>query len=296
MPSSAGPGRCSTVTIRAERSRVPAAHGAAARGGAPAHLDVAPGRLDLNRLSQDWLQPVPGPRSGRHASLPHAAGNRCPTCSGAVSGIRWHPGMFTLETSRRGVGVLAAYANLQLFGRVGFRVLLAHLVEMVEALREHRDGHVSTTVPNDAGGHSDRLPGISGRRRHLDHQGPRAHRPGRRVRRCCATTTAPVEPNENARPWKLPAHQRQQPRQQPDRPVGGDRLAVPQQRRAQILLGFAVKAQEGPQRQVAPVVVEAAAADHARRVPGGEAAPSRNTCLRTCKRRQAGCSMTTSST
>ena len=56
---------------------------------------------------------------------------------------------------------------------------------------------------------------------------------------------------------KRPAQPRQQPRQQPDRPLGGDRLAVPQQRRAQILLGFAVEGQEAKQRQVAPVVVVA---------------------------------------
>ena len=69
---------------------------------------------------------------------------------------------------------------------------------------------------------------------------------------------ASVKPNENARPRKRPAQQqRQQPRQQPDRPLRGDRLAVPQQRRAQILLGFAVEGQEGQQRQVAPVVVVA---------------------------------------
>jgi len=62
-----------------------------------------------------------------------------------------HPGVFTLETSRSGSGVLAAYANLQLFGQVGLRVLLGHLVEMAEALREHLEGHVSTTVLNDHG-------------------------------------------------------------------------------------------------------------------------------------------------
>ena len=48
-----------------------------------------------------------------------------------------HPGVFTPETSRGGSGVLAAYANLQLFGQVGLRVLLGHLVEMAETLREH---------------------------------------------------------------------------------------------------------------------------------------------------------------
>ncbi len=62
-----------------------------------------------------------------------------------------HPGVFTLETSRGGSGVLAAYANLQLFGYVGLRVLLGHLVEMAETLREHLEGHDCTTVLNDDG-------------------------------------------------------------------------------------------------------------------------------------------------
>ena len=43
--------------------------------------------------------------------------------------------------------------------------------------------------------------------------------------------------------------------QQPDRPVAGDRLAVPQQWCAQILLGFAVEGQKAKHRQLAPVVV-----------------------------------------
>lgn len=59
-----------------------------------------------------------------------------------------HPGVYTLETSRSGCGVLAAYANLQLFGRGGLRVLLGHLIEMAELLREHLEGHDSTTVLN----------------------------------------------------------------------------------------------------------------------------------------------------
>jgi glutamate/tyrosine decarboxylase-like PLP-dependent enzyme len=59
-----------------------------------------------------------------------------------------HPGVYTLETSRSGSGVLAAYANLQLFGKAGLRTLLGHLVEMAESLREHLEGHTSTTVLN----------------------------------------------------------------------------------------------------------------------------------------------------
>ena len=37
------------------------------------------------------------------------------------------------------------------FIHVGLRVLLGHLVEMAETLREHLEGHDSTTVLNDAG-------------------------------------------------------------------------------------------------------------------------------------------------
>jgi L-2,4-diaminobutyrate decarboxylase len=60
-----------------------------------------------------------------------------------------HPGVFTLETSRGGGGVLSAYANLMLFGKTGMRTLLGHLVEMAELLREHLDGQDSTTVLNN---------------------------------------------------------------------------------------------------------------------------------------------------
>jgi len=59
-----------------------------------------------------------------------------------------HPGMYTLETSRSGSGILSAYANLRLFGKEGMRTLLGHLVEMAELLREHLEGHGSTTVLN----------------------------------------------------------------------------------------------------------------------------------------------------
>jgi glutamate/tyrosine decarboxylase-like PLP-dependent enzyme len=59
-----------------------------------------------------------------------------------------HPGVYTLETSRSGSGVLAAYANLHLLGKAGMRVLLGHLVEMAELLREHLEGHRSTSVLN----------------------------------------------------------------------------------------------------------------------------------------------------
>lgn len=48
----------------------------------------------------------------------------------------YQPGLFTLETSRGGGAILAALANLKLLGREGYRALLAHLVDMAQALRE----------------------------------------------------------------------------------------------------------------------------------------------------------------
>ncbi|MCS7046547.1 MAG: pyridoxal-dependent decarboxylase, partial [Gemmataceae bacterium] len=60
----------------------------------------------------------------------------------------YRPGMFTLETTRAGVGILAALANLRLLGKKGFQATLGHLVEMAQLLREHLDGHAATTVLN----------------------------------------------------------------------------------------------------------------------------------------------------
>lgn len=48
----------------------------------------------------------------------------------------YHPGMYTLETSRPGTGPMAALASLLLLGKEGLAVLLGHLVEMAELLRE----------------------------------------------------------------------------------------------------------------------------------------------------------------
>jgi glutamate/tyrosine decarboxylase-like PLP-dependent enzyme len=59
-----------------------------------------------------------------------------------------HPGRFTLETTRPGNGILAALANLRLFGRHGLQALLGHVVTMAEELREQLEGHVSTHVLN----------------------------------------------------------------------------------------------------------------------------------------------------
>ena len=61
----------------------------------------------------------------------------------------YHPGLYTLETSRGGTGVLAALANLKLFGKQGWQVLLGHLVEMAQLLREKLGAHGPSTVLNN---------------------------------------------------------------------------------------------------------------------------------------------------
>jgi glutamate/tyrosine decarboxylase-like PLP-dependent enzyme len=58
------------------------------------------------------------------------------------------PGMYTLETSRGGTGVMTALANLKLFGKQGWQAILGHVVEMAQLLREHLEGHSFTTVLN----------------------------------------------------------------------------------------------------------------------------------------------------
>lgn len=62
---------------------------------------------------------------------------------------QYYPGHYTLETSRSGAGVLAALANLKLFGIQGLQVLLGHLVEMTQLLRKYLEGNAFTTVLND---------------------------------------------------------------------------------------------------------------------------------------------------
>ncbi len=59
-----------------------------------------------------------------------------------------HPGIYSLETSRSGCGVLAALGNMLLLGKNGLRALLGHLVEMAEVLRENLEGNSHTTVLN----------------------------------------------------------------------------------------------------------------------------------------------------
>ncbi len=61
----------------------------------------------------------------------------------------YHPGVFTLETSRAGGSVMAALANLKMFGKEGYRALLGHLVTMSEVLRRKLDEHPSMCQVND---------------------------------------------------------------------------------------------------------------------------------------------------
>ena len=58
------------------------------------------------------------------------------------------PGTFTLETTRAGTGPLAAIGNYRLFGKQGLQVILGHIVEMAQLLREHLEGHEGITVLN----------------------------------------------------------------------------------------------------------------------------------------------------
>jgi glutamate/tyrosine decarboxylase-like PLP-dependent enzyme len=61
----------------------------------------------------------------------------------------YHPGIYTLECSRSGAGALAAYANMRLLGKEGYRILIGHMVEMAEMLRERLEQHASLLVLND---------------------------------------------------------------------------------------------------------------------------------------------------
>jgi L-2,4-diaminobutyrate decarboxylase len=62
---------------------------------------------------------------------------------------QYHPGMFTLETTRGAAGPMAALANLLLLGKEGLRALLGHAVEMAEILRELVGSRPELTVLND---------------------------------------------------------------------------------------------------------------------------------------------------
>jgi glutamate/tyrosine decarboxylase-like PLP-dependent enzyme len=60
----------------------------------------------------------------------------------------YHPGMFSLETSRSGTGPMAALGSYLLLGRDGLRLLLGHAIEMAEVLRELIGSRPELTVVN----------------------------------------------------------------------------------------------------------------------------------------------------
>lgn len=62
---------------------------------------------------------------------------------------QYRPGIYTLECSRPGGGALAALANMHLFGKQGFRVLIGHVVEMAAMLRERLEAYPFLEVLND---------------------------------------------------------------------------------------------------------------------------------------------------
>jgi glutamate/tyrosine decarboxylase-like PLP-dependent enzyme len=62
---------------------------------------------------------------------------------------QYRPGIYTLECSRPGSGALAALANMRLFGKQGYRVLIGHVVEMATRLRERLEAHPFIEVLND---------------------------------------------------------------------------------------------------------------------------------------------------
>lgn len=61
---------------------------------------------------------------------------------------KYHPGTYTLETTRSGASVLAAYANLCLFGKEGYRAILGHIVSLAEYLRHRLENNSFACIVN----------------------------------------------------------------------------------------------------------------------------------------------------
>jgi L-2,4-diaminobutyrate decarboxylase len=61
----------------------------------------------------------------------------------------YHPGMFTLETSRSGGGAMAALGSMLLLGKEGLRALIGHIVDMAAHLRELITARPELTVMNE---------------------------------------------------------------------------------------------------------------------------------------------------
>jgi L-2,4-diaminobutyrate decarboxylase len=62
---------------------------------------------------------------------------------------QYRPGIYTLECSCNASGALSALANMRLFGKMGFRVLIGHVVEMAAMLRERLEAYPFIEVLND---------------------------------------------------------------------------------------------------------------------------------------------------
>lgn len=61
----------------------------------------------------------------------------------------YHPGMYTLETSRSGCGSMAALASFLLLGKQGFQSLLGHALDMSETIREEIAARAELSIVND---------------------------------------------------------------------------------------------------------------------------------------------------
>ncbi len=61
---------------------------------------------------------------------------------------QYHPGIYTLESSRQGSTALAALANIRLLGKEGYRVLIGHIVAMAQILRRKLENYSFIQVLN----------------------------------------------------------------------------------------------------------------------------------------------------
>jgi L-2,4-diaminobutyrate decarboxylase len=61
----------------------------------------------------------------------------------------YHPGQFTLETSRSASPALATLANLKFFGKDGYRAILGHIVNMAGKLRSNIERTTYACIVND---------------------------------------------------------------------------------------------------------------------------------------------------
>ncbi|MBI3511792.1 MAG: aspartate aminotransferase family protein [Bacteroidetes bacterium] len=60
----------------------------------------------------------------------------------------YYPGKFTLEVSRACAPALIAWTHLQYFGYEGYQVMIGHLIEMQQALRDELEFHQNIVVVN----------------------------------------------------------------------------------------------------------------------------------------------------